>query len=394
MSSETPNAYKIACLEVAIEHSSAQNRIDTGHSIIDMMETSNITDEERQALSKLLLKLTVDPIKTVRQEMAIALADLPDLSEDLVFSIIADDDELALPFLATTRSLNPQMMSAIVKIGDANRKLVIAARGDCHTEAVGILIRQGDVDILTELLENHSVVLSEGQYEKIIELLGDDPAIAQLLNRRRDMPIRLKARLVRAACENMRAAIPTSDVSLTIKSQRTVETAEEEAILQIAASADSTDCSALVSYLCDQQQLTPSLILRAVCTGEMLLVETALALLSGLQPARIQNLIYAQNALSLRAVHSRARLPKVLFNPLRVATDVQKARRQIDASKSPDHFGKQMIEAILTRYESFEPEQRTKLLQFMQSHGSPVNRELASHLLAEKDAEIAIAQAA
>ena len=394
MSGESLDPYEIACLELGIEHTSAQSRIDAGRSIISLMKSSNLNADERQLLSNLLLKLSVDQVKIVREAIISDVSGLPNLAEDLVFSIIADDDELALPFLAITRSLNTQMMNAIAKVGDSGRKLVIAARGDCPAEAASILIKTATPDIVAELLCNFAVVLNDRQYEEIVDLHGTDKTITEHLARRPDLPARLKVKMAQTVSEEMRTKMDTTDVASTIRTQRAIDVAEEEAILQIASSTNSAERAGLMTYLCDRQQLTPSLILRAACTGEMAVVESALSLLSGLQPTRVRNLMYGQGALSLRAVHSRAKLPKVLFDPLRVASDVHKARESARQPKSKDHFGKQMVEAILTHYESFAPEHRKDLLQIIQSYGSPKSRELAQHLLSEQDVGIRTALAA
>ena len=381
MSAESIDAYEIACLEVGIENASPQHRIAAGKTIVSLLQSSNLPQDGQAVLSSLLLKLTVDPVRPVRKEIVGAIQNLPGLSEDLVFSVISDDDELALPFLAVTKSLNKRMMVAIAKVGDAARKTVIAARGDCPHEAADIIIANCPSDIVIELLANTELQLTPAQYEKIIERHGSERRVLQQLARQPKLPAHLKVMMARMVSEEMRNQIHSTDVAGTIKSQRMIDVAEEEAILQISATTKPVERAKLVSYLCDLQQLTPSLLLRAACTGEMAFVESALSLLSGLQILRVRNLMYAQGAMSLRAVHSRANLPRVLFDPLRIAADVEKARQKADQPKSADHFGKQMVEAIVTKYEGFTPARRSELLQLVQSYGSAKTRELAAHLL-------------
>lgn len=381
MSAESIDPYEIACLEVSIEKALPQQRIAAGKAIVSLLQASNLPEEGQTTLSNLLLKLTVDPEKSVRKAVVGSLRDLRGLSEDLVFSVISDDDELALPFLAVTKSLNKRMMVAIAKVGDAARKTVVAARGDCPHEAADILIANCPAEIVVELLANPELKLTVAQYEKIIERHGSEKPIMAQLSKQDDLPAHLKVMMARAVSDELRSNVHNDDVASTIRSQRMIDVAEEEAILQISAATKPVERARLVSYLCDLQQLTPSLILRATCTGEMAFVESALSLLSGLQILRVRNLMYAQGAMSLRAVHSRANLPRVLFDPLRIAADVERERQQADQAKSPDVFGKHVVEAIVTKYESFSPSRRSELLQIVQSYGSVKTRELATHLL-------------
>ncbi len=381
MSAESIDAYEVACLEVGIENASPQKRVAAAKTIISLLQASSLPEEGQTTLSNLLLKLTVDPDRAVRKEVIGELKDLRGLSEDLVFSIISEDDELALPFLAVTKSLNKRMMTAIAKVGDAARKTVVAARGDCPAEAADIMIANCPAEIIVELLANPELKLSAAQFEKILERHGSEKPILAQLVRKHDLPAHLKVMMARAVSEDMRRNVDTEDMASTIQSQRMIDIAEEEAILQISAATKPIERAKLVTYLCDLQQLTPSLLLRAACTGEMAFVESALSLLSGLQILRVRNLMYSQGAMSLRAVHSRANLPRVLFDPLRIASDVEKERQKNDQAKSPDLFGKQFVEAIVTKYESFTPTRRSELLQIVQSYGSAQTRELAVHLL-------------
>lgn len=394
MSAESIDDYEIACLEVSIENASPAHRIAAGKTIVSLLQSSNLPEEGQTTLSNLLLKLTVDPVRMVRKHVIGSLTDLRGLSEDLVFSIISDDDELALPFLAVTKSLNKRMMVAIAKVGDAARKTVIAARGDCPLEAADIMIAKCPAEIVVELLANPDLKLTANQYEKIIERHGGEKPIIVQLSRQRGLPAHLKVMMARAVSEEMRSKVQSEDVASTIRSQRMIDAAEEEAILQISATTKPVERAKLVSYLCDLQQLTPSLLLRASCTGEMAFVESALSLLSGLQILRVRNLMYAQGAMSLRAVHSRANLPRILFDPLRIAADVEKLRQQSDKPKSADHFGKQAVEAIVTKYETFSPNRRSELLQIVQTYGSAKTRELAAHLLESDYADETAALAA
>ena len=134
--------------------------------------------------------------------------------------------------------------------------------------------------------------------------------------------------------------------------------------------------------------------MRASCVGEMPFLESVLLFFSGLFLIRVCNFMYGQGALSIRAVHARAKLPKVLFNPLRLAADAEKARERVGLPKSADHHGKQMVEAAITHYQSFSPEERRELLQLLEAYGSPKTRELPSHLLIDGDIGVTTALAA
>jgi hypothetical protein len=87
-------------------------------------ETSTL---EREQVTPVILKLTVDPARHVRAVLAEELVSEQKLHSDIVFSIIADDDDIALPFLAHTPALNSWHMMAVLRVGDEAWQACVAS---------------------------------------------------------------------------------------------------------------------------------------------------------------------------------------------------------------------------------------------------------------------------
>ena len=75
-----------------------------------------------------VLKLSVDPVKEVRRVLVDGLVPIANLHADILFSIIADDDDVALPFLAATPALNHWHMLAVLRVGDMARQQTVVLR--------------------------------------------------------------------------------------------------------------------------------------------------------------------------------------------------------------------------------------------------------------------------
>jgi uncharacterized protein (DUF2336 family) len=94
---------------------------------------------ERRAVVPAVLKLAGFPDEGLRRELAARLSQASALHADIVFTLAAAEDEIALPFLAATRALDAWRMLAILQVGDTARRIMLANRRDIHPEAVAAI---------------------------------------------------------------------------------------------------------------------------------------------------------------------------------------------------------------------------------------------------------------
>jgi uncharacterized protein (DUF2336 family) len=383
MAKSIERAEYISRMQTVAESVSAIDRADVAHALIVYRGFDDVTSDDIARIDNILLKLSVDKDVTVRHALIQDLMAVKKLSPDLIFSIAADIDELSMPFIANSPALDARIITVITRVGDDARKAFLVARADFPAEAIELILKEGGAKPIIALLANNNVKLTHKQYERIIGAHGDERGVIDGLVRRRDLPAYLKVMVATHVSTEMRRRININDREAAEAARRNIINAEEIGLLRIAEGTGPKELAHLVRYLVDRRQLTPSLLLRAACLGKMDVVVESLAILSGIPAARVHNLIFAKGALSLRAVHTKASLPNALFVPLRVAVDVENARLAANRPKSNDVFGRQMIEKVLTGYESLKPAQRLELLGILRSYGAPAAAALASQLMEE-----------
>src|SRR5690606_9885381 len=97
---------------------SPYQRMKLATELAAFVSNSGMPPAERAAVLPILLKLASDEDVSVRRTIAqeLELADL--VPPDVAFAIAADDDEIALPFLAACRGLTDGTLVAIARVGD------------------------------------------------------------------------------------------------------------------------------------------------------------------------------------------------------------------------------------------------------------------------------------
>src|SRR3954471_17195254 len=110
--------------------------------------------------------------------------------------------------------------------------------------------------------------------------------------------------------------------------------------------------AALVRQLKTAGRLTASLVLRAVCMGNLRFFEHAVAMLSGLPLVNARLLVHDSNGLGLKTAWARAGLPGAFVPAVSAALDVV-AQTEFDGrALDPERYSRRIIERLLTSHES------------------------------------------
>jgi uncharacterized protein (DUF2336 family) len=124
--------------------------------------------------------------------------------------------------------------------------------------------------------------------------------------------------------------------------------ARELAVLGITSS--DTDVFKLIEHLDRHERLTPSIILRAVCMGDMTFFEVALARLANITVENAHTLIYDAGKRGFHALFDKAGLPQIFYQAMRAAIDVSADMQYDGEPNDRERFSRRMIERILTQY--------------------------------------------
>jgi uncharacterized protein (DUF2336 family) len=382
MARQTPAELDIRYLESVADGADPEARVALAVELASFFKDLASPASERRAVLPVLQKLAVDPDAAVRRAIADAFRHSTATPIELVFAIAADEDEIAVPFLTECPALDAGAMLAVVRVGDEVRQLAIAGRRDLPVRVVREIVERGSATLCAAMLENPGVTPSPGALRRIYRRHGAEAAIAERMVARDDLPIELRIRIAHdRSCrlkELMRARgwFPAND------GDEVVADAEERALVRIFAGASDPELATVARVLHDGQQLTPSLLLRAACLGHMRFVERALSLIAGIPPSRLCNLLYASNALSLKAVHARAGLPASCFALLRLAVEVERQAMASGGRLDPPAFTRALIERLVTGCNGLEVRDKAATLAMIERLGDDSAHPLAARLRA------------
>jgi len=187
----------------------------------------------------------------------------------------------------------------------------------------------------------------------------------------------LRADLVTAMADALRVFVTEREWISGERAQRMTRDACEQARVIIAATSEEGENGAvtLIAHLRACGQLTASLLLRALLSGNASLLEAALAELSGLPLMRVKGLTRDWRGSGFAALYRKAGLPDVLMPAFRAA---------IEALGKGDHghatgasLSRQRIERVLTACKADNTGELDSLLAVLRRFAAEAAREEA-----------------
>ena len=109
-------------------------------------------------------------------------------------------------------------------------------------------------------------------------------------------------------------------------------------------------------------RLTPLLVLRALCLGDMEFFETALAVMAGVPVQNARILIHDAGGRGLTSLYEKAKMPPQLLRAVRVAVDVVRGTELDGGEHDLERYRARVITRILTQFDDLPQEELNYLL--------------------------------
>lgn len=345
--------------------------------------------EEKEIVVPPMLRLAVDPVADVRRELAQGLKGVTNLNADVLFTIVADDDAVALPFLAECTALDPWRVLAILQVGDISRQLVIVARADLPAEAVSYVATRSSLVVVAAMLDNLGCHIPGSDYRRLYVRFRDEPEIVERLLKRKDLPLEVRILQAKRASSRIQKLVMERGWIAANDAESIIADVEETTVLKLLEQASADELDRLVPFLGKRDMLNAALVMRACCRGQMPVVERAMAWLSSMSLRHIHGLIEGNSRIPLKAMFSASGLPKSTYPMVRASIDVWREGRAAGEAMAPEQFSRRIVEALMTRYEDIPAPDKLKLLDLVAKFSDERTRSIVQRLKASLDQQAA-----
>lgn len=331
---------------------SGDTRAVTAEKIAKELGSAALTDRERQLAIDIVRAMVRDAEVRVREALSRNLKSSHDIPHDVALSLARDVESVALPILEFSTVFTDADLVDIVRRSSGAKQVAVARRKTVSAPVVAALIDSKNGEAVATLVGNEGADLSEAALQRVLDSYGSEEAVQGSLVHRRDLPITVSERLVAMVSENLREYLVTHhELPAAVATDLVLESRERATVSLLPPGAESADVEQLVHQLRVNGRLTPSLILRALCMGDMQLFEASLAALARTSMDNARILIHDGGALGLKSLYMRAGLPERLYPAFRVAVDVWSETDFDGLDRDRERHVCRMIERILTQFE-------------------------------------------
>ena len=188
--------------------------------------------------------------------------------------------------------------------------------------------------------------------DKVLDKYGDDERVNVPLANRGHLPLKVAERLVNLVSEQVRDHLVTHHEMSSDMVMDLFFNARERATANLIHDDDgAVGFGDLVEQLHANGRLTDTLIFRALCLGDVIFFESALAKLANISIGNAYQLIHDRGDLGLKAIFEKCNFGLKFLPVISVALDVAQ-EMTASASDDPVRYKSRMVERILTRCEN------------------------------------------
>nr|WP_294504795.1 DUF2336 domain-containing protein [uncultured Rhodopila sp.] len=341
---------------------SAETRAELAAKVADNLDAAALTGAEIGLARDIVRILARDVEATVRAALSNGLRHTRDLPHDVALRLAQDIDDVALPMLADSLVLSDEDLADIVRQGTPGKQAAIAGRADISEAVSDALITHAGEPAVARLMANDSAAIAEASLDRAATRFAGSNAIKQAMVLRPSLPIAVADRLVTMVSREWQAQLVKRHALPPAAAADIVLASREQAILHLSAGASDAALSAMIGHMHRNGRLTPTLILRALCTGDIAFFEAAMAVRGDVPLANAQLLIHDPSRQGLTALYRKAELPESLLGAVRAAVDVVDETGFDGNARDLERFRARVISRVLTTAESVDAEDADYLI--------------------------------
>ena len=337
-----------------LENPSAEVREETARKLAREFGEGELTPHERTIAEQIFRIMVKDAEMRVREALSANLKENPMVPHDVAVSLASDVDRVALPILEFSEVLTKDDLIVIIKGSDPEREhqklAAMAKRKQVESEVADALVDKGDEEVVVTLVSNVGAQISETSLHKVVDKFGDSERVQTPLVQRKKLPVTVTERLVTKVSEKLKDhLLKHHDLPPDLATELLLQS-RERATINLSTESTEDEVEQLVGQLKDTGRLTPSIIVRALCMGDMKFFEYAMAAYTGVPIINTRILIHDEGTLGLEGLIEKAGFPRHFYQVMRAAVDVSDELDYDGEEDDRERYSRRMIERVLTQY--------------------------------------------
>ncbi|MDE1147649.1 MAG: DUF2336 domain-containing protein [Azospirillaceae bacterium] len=330
---------------------SATTRAELATKLATQVGAEQLSVSERALAEDIVRLMAKDAAVRVRSALSESLKTNPAIPRDIALVLARDVEEVSLPFIEVSSVLTDGDLLELIQSGSEAKQTAVAKRPDVSEGVAHALVDGGAEKAVATLMANDKAKVTEAALTRVLNRFPKSDAVHAPLIERGSLPITIAERLVTLVSEQLRdRLVEKHELSADVASDIVLQ-GREKATYELVGVASDAQLETLVEQLYRNNRLSPSLLLRSLCVGDLAFFEVALAQLARIPTPNARMLIHDAGKLGMKSLFDRTGLPKTLYPAIQVALDVANETDFDGGDHDLERHRRKMLERILTQFE-------------------------------------------
>ena len=302
-------------------------------------------------LAEDIFRIMVEDIEVkVREILSESLKNCKNIPQDITYKLIHDKNSVAIPFIKYYENLTKEDLISILDAQNINKQKAVAERKNLSEDISQYIVDKCPEDIVGVLISNDTANIVEHTYQSIVQKYQDNENIQRHLVYRSELPMSVIEKIVNSLSQELQKQLILQHKLPNDIATDVIEQVKEKTTLRISEELSSDkQIEDLVHQLYSSNRLSPNLVVRSICMGDLKFFEYSLVYLSETPITEVRKILSnLQLDFMIRNLLRKAFLPKTMFPAIFSALNVIKEIKFDCRLSDQQSFTHKVIERILT----------------------------------------------
>jgi len=340
----------------------ASVRAEVADKLAREIDNTSLTEAEIHLATDIVRILAKDVELAVRRALSESLRCARNLPHDVAWRLASDVDEVAMPILADSPVLTDADLLKVIDHGSAQKQEAIAGRAEVSEAIADALVATGGEAAVATLMGNAGARIAAASLNTAIDRFGSSDRVKANMVQRARLPATIAERLVVMVSEGLQSYLvrhhelpPSLATDLILQSR-------ERATFSLSLGSSEPELEQLLRQMQSNERLTPFLVLRALCLGDLAFFEMAMAVMADVPVRNARILIHDAGPKGLASLYERSGMPARLLPAVRVAVEVVRGTAFDGGERDRERYRSRVITRILTQFEDLPQDDLDYLL--------------------------------
>lgn len=344
-----PTILTASDVERLLKDDSADSRVSVLEKVSKHYNAESFGERERDIAEQIFRLLMKDTAVRVRETLAERIKENPNIPRDIVFHMANDVESVALPVLAVTEVLSDSDFVKIIEATrDMDKLLTISKREGVSERVSDALVETRYPDVITSLLMNGTASIAERSLSKVVDEFRHDAGVIAAVAERQPLPMTLVERLVNEASEAVASQLKERyNLSSEQVDADTAASRDDIMLRMLKHDLPDDELMALVRQMAATERLTSSLVMTALCRGQLNFFTAAMAHYANIPFPNARKLVADKGEFGFRGLFEKSGLPESMFHAVRLILSTVKDMEDGDAIPGSLIYANQLVRNVL-----------------------------------------------